>query len=185
MKKICIALICAVIIPAIASENNRGRAFLLPISDEVKAKIVAMHNKARAEVGAPDLIWSDEVQQSAEEWALHLAADEGLRMVHSKYEQRKPYGENLSGGPGVWSTDKDAETALEWAVTSFCNEKKFYKGSPVRADSDFYKYGHYTQVAWKTTTEVGCAVAKRKDIAGYIVVCRYNPSGNTIGQKAY
>ena len=56
---------------------------------------------------------------------------------------------------------------------------------PVDFDSDFYKYGHFTQMVWKTTTEIGCAVGKRKDIPGYIVVCRYNPPGNVIGQKPY
>jgi hypothetical protein len=68
---------------------------------------------------------------------------------------------------------------------SFGNERKHYKNVPVGVGSDFYKYGHYTQMVWKTTTEIGCAVAKRKDIPGYVVVCRYNPAGNMVGQKPY
>jgi len=123
------------------------------------------------------------VQKSSGEWALHLAEDEGLRMVHAG--SRSTYGENLSGGPGVWSTDKDAYTALEFAVARFGQEKNNYKGTPVSVDSNFYKYGHYTQMVWRTTREIGCAVAKRTDISGYIVVCRYSPAGNIIGQKPY
>jgi hypothetical protein len=185
MKKISIVAVLLLILPLFADAKNSGKSYLLPISDEVKEQIVALHNKYRAEVGVPPVVWSDDVAEGAGEWALHLAENEGLRMVHSTFEQRKPYGENLSGGPGQWSTDKDALTALQWAVESFGNEKKFYKNKPIRIDNDFYKYGHYTQMVWRTTTEIGCAVAKRKDIPGYIVVCRYNPSGNMVGQKAY
>ena len=149
----------------------------------MKAKIVALHNKYRAEVGVPPVTWSNTVQESSEKWALHLAEDEGLRMVHAG--SKNPYGENLSGGPGVWSTDKDARTALQYAVTSFGNEKHDYKDMPITVDSHFYQYGHYTQMVWRTTTEIGCGVAKREDIPGYIAVCRYNPRGNMIGQKPY
>jgi hypothetical protein len=163
------------------ASGKNSNSYLLPISDEVKAKVVALHNKYRAEVGVPPVKWSAAMQKGGEEWALHLAEDEGLRLVHSSTS----YGENLSGGPGVWSTDKDAYTALEFAVTSFGNEKKYYKGTPVSTDSNFYRYGHYTQMVWRTTREIGCAVAKRKDISGYVVVCRYSPPGNMVGQKPY
>lgn len=180
-KSVLIALIVCVF-PFMVSGKD-GKSYLLPINDEVKVKIVALHNKYRTEVRVPPVKWSDIVQKSAEGWALHLAEDEGLRLVHAS--SKNLYGENLSGGPGVWSTDRGAYTALEFAVVSFGNEKKYYRDIPVSVDSNFYKYGHYTQIVWRTTTEIGCAVGKRKDIPGYVVVCRYNPAGNIVGQKAY
>jgi pathogenesis-related protein 1 len=182
MKRILFILFIACAFPFTISGED-GKAYLLPINDEVKAKIVALHNKYRAEVGVPPIKWSETVQKSSGGWALHLAKNEGLRMVHA--ESGNPYGESLSGGPGVWGTDKDAWTALEAAVASFGQEKNGYKGRPLRSDSNFYKYGHYTQMVWNTTREIGCAVAKRKDIRGYVVVCRYSPAGNTIGEKPY
>ena len=182
MKKSFLIILIMCVFPFIAAGKDRN-SYLLPINDEVKAKIVDLHNKYRAEVGVPPVKWSNAVQQGGEEWALHLAEDKGLRMVHSS--SKNSYGENLSGGPGVWGTDKDAYSALEWAVICFGNEKKDYNDMPVSVDSNFYKYGHYTQMVWKTTTEIGCAVAKRHDIPGYIVVCRYKPAGNMIGQKPY
>ena len=39
-----------------------------------------------------------------------------------------------------------------------------------------YGTGHFTQVVWKGTTEVGCGVAN-----GW-VCCRYYPPGNYMGQ---
>ena len=182
MKRTLFIILIACVFPLIVSGKD-GNSYLLPISNEVKAKIVALHNRYRAEVGVPAVKWSEAVQKSAGEWALHLAEDEGLRMVHAG--RRSTYGENLSGGPGVWSTDKGAYTALEFAVARFGQEKNNYKGAPVSVDSNFYKYGHYTQMVWRTTREIGCAVATRKDIRGYIAVCRYSPAGNMIGQKPY
>ena len=180
-KSLLIILIICVFPFTISGKDNQS--YLLPVNSEVKAKIVALHNKYRGEVGVPPVKWSDVVQKSSEDWALHLAENEGLRLVHSV--SRGGYGENLSGGPGVWGTDKDAYTALEFAVTSFGNEKRYYKNIPVTIDGNFYQYGHYTQMVWRATREIGCAVAKRRDIPGYIAVCRYNPAGNIVGQKPY
>jgi hypothetical protein len=182
MKKSLLMLIITCVFPfAVSGKDNKS--YLLPMNNDVKAKIVALHNRYRAEVGVPSVKWSDTVQKSSEGWALHLAEEERLHMIHGG--PQNSYGENLSGGPGVWSTDKDAYTALEFAITSFGDEKKHYKDIPVSVDSSFYKYGHYTQIIWRTTREIGCAVAKRKDIPGYIAVCRYNPAGNIVGQKPY
>lgn len=167
----------------VTSYGQNDKAYLLTMNNETKTMVIALHNKYRREVGVPPVKWSDVVQKSAETWALHLAGNEGLKMVHAG--SKTNYGENLSGGPGVWSTDKDAYTALEYAVISFGNEKSHYKGKPIGTDGNFYQYGHYTQMVWNTTRDVGCAVAKRKDIAGYIAVCRYNPGGNYEGRKPF
>ena len=58
--------------------------------------------------------------------------------------------------------------------------------------------GHYTQIVWNTSTEVGCGahVCRIPDIVGYpipnsnfkeaiILVCNYGPAGNYQGQRPY
>jgi len=44
--------------------------------------------------------------------------------------------------------------------------------------------GHYTQVVWKTTREIGCAKAVCSDHA-QIWVCHYAPPGNWRGQRPF
>ena len=43
--------------------------------------------------------------------------------------------------------------------------------------------GHYTQLVWKRTSRVGCAVAKENNRE--IWVCDYDPPGNVLGQLPY
>lgn len=54
--------------------------------------------------------------------------------------------------------------------------------------------GHFTQLVWNSTTEVGCAavdcgydqtvavVAGEKRAKGWYVVCEYRPAGNVVGR---
>lgn len=138
------------------------------LSKEQKQALVDRHNYYRAEVGSPPLRWSDDLANSAYAWAKKIAKMD--KMVHSKNGR---YGENI-----YVST---YEPELNKVVDLWASEKKFYHGEAISGDN-YHLFGHYTQIIWSQTTEVGCAEAISKSGKHYWV-CQYYPAGNYTGQK--
>ncbi|MEP5614197.1 MAG: pathogenesis-related family 1 protein [Cyclobacteriaceae bacterium] len=137
--------------------------------NEVAQAFLEAHNTYRAAVGIEGLTWSDELAASATEWAEELASN--CTFQHSSGS----YGENLwKGTSGAF--------AIEDVVESWGSEKQHYNYDNNSCD-DGEVCGHYTQVVWEATTEVGCGMVT---CDGYDVwVCQYAPQGNIIGQKPY
>jgi|AntRauTorckE5430_2_1112549.scaffolds.fasta_scaffold03454_1 uncharacterized protein YkwD len=137
---------------------------------EQAEEMVSRHNEYRKAVGVSDLKWSNEVATYAQNWANHLA-ENGCDLEH---RSNNKYGENIS-----WSYGRDpAPTQIsdDWA-----SEKKYWKGGKITM-RNFSKVGHYTQMIWFASTEIGCGQATCSD-GSIIVVCNYNPPGNMIGQS--
>ena len=129
--------------------------------------LVDAHNHYRADHGASPLTWSNTLASVAQSWADRLLAD-GCRLVHSDGDT---YGENLffGGPPGAFGPEK--------AVDTWYSEVKDYSFN----DPGFsMKTGHFTQVVWRGTREVGCGASVCP--SGDIVVCNYSPPGNVRGE---
>ncbi len=135
------------------------------------------HNKARSDVGVPGLTWSNELAKFAQEWADHLAS-KGCDMEHRPHSGKwaQKYGENIFWGKGMDYSALDASK-------SWYSEIDDYTYGIVN-DSNWNKTGHYTQMVWKNTTQVGIALAKCSDGA-IIIVANYNPAGNYMGEAPY
>jgi pathogenesis-related protein 1 len=150
------------------------------------AAVIAAHNKWRAEVGLTEpLRYSPALAQSAQAWADHLKQTNHCRMKHSKPDGR--YGENL-----YWAS------AVEWSdgrrdLQKVSSTKVVDSWGSERADYDYHTNhctpgkmcGHYTQMVWRTTTVVGCAMAVCEDTQEQVWACQYQPAGNWLGQKPY
>lgn len=145
-----------------------------PVGDRVPAAAVEflqLHNDARAKVAVPALRWSDTLARYAQQWADQLAASGSFQhRDHSK----TGYGENMFGGSEGFSA---GDAARQWL-----KEKAVYRGGPVTPEN-FNSVGHYTQMVWSASTEVGYGIATGPN--GVIVVANYNPRGNRNGQKPY
>lgn len=133
------------------------------------------HNLARTDAGAPPLVWSERLARDAQGWADHLAA-RGL-YDHASLDQRKGQGENLWRGPrDRWSP---------WEMVGFFvgEQRHFRAGNfpDVSRTGRWADVGHYTQVIWPQTREVGCAIARTA--SDEVLVCRYWPAGNIWGQR--
>ena len=135
---------------------------------EVKA-LINTHNRWRADVGVPPLSWSEKLADYAADWA------KNLKRQNCAFKHRQPndYGENLFQGTA------DAFDAT-YVVDAWGNEVEDYNYKKNKCSG---VCGHYTQVVWKGTKEVGCAKIECKGMD--IWVCNYNPPGNWVGEKPY
>jgi pathogenesis-related protein 1 len=155
------------------------------------AGITAAHNAVRARANnpvpvpaLPPLEWSESIAQIAQAYAEQLAAD-GCRLEHSG---RDGYGENLAyyGGQHV-----DPTTAVEgWAGEVDCydfGEFLTQDACDAQCVADMFTSGcgHYTQVVWRDTEQVGCGVANCPGGDEEIWVCNYASPGNYVGQRPY
>lgn len=142
---------------------------------------LSQHNSYRTAHHSPNLSLNSSLNDAAQNWAQHLAAHAVFE--HSSPSQRNNAGENLY----VYYTTGSApaaDTLAKEAVTNWYNEVSAYNYSnPGFASAT----GHFTQVVWKKSTELGCGAAEgmatlegRKFNAFY-VVRHYNPAGNLIG----
>jgi uncharacterized protein YkwD len=130
--------------------------------------MLAAHNAMRARVGVPPLAWSDRLAARAQQWADYLLARR-LFMHH----QRSTYGENLFDIAGA--TASPAQVVRAWA-----SESRNYDYVSNRCSG---VCGHYTQIVWGDTKEVGCAVAREGERE--VWVCNYDPPGNWVGRRPY
>ncbi len=131
-------------------------------------EILAAHNGYRAQAGVSPLQWSASLAASAQAWATHLAATGPL--VHSGA------GENLADGTaGAFS--------LTQMVGFWGNEEKFFTNGvfpAVSTTGNWEDVGHYTQLIWRNTTEVGGGLATGQ--GNDYLVCHYSPAGNVVGE---
>ena len=148
------------------------------ISPEDAQKIVDHHNRVRKEVGSPELVWSRELAAFAQEWADHLAKN-GCRMEHRNQPKirNKSVGENL-----FWGSSSTFYHPLDASI-SWYGEKKIYRYGKF-GNGNWHAIGHYTQMVWKSTREIGVGVAVCKS-GELMVVANYFPAGNYLGQLPY
>lgn len=148
------------------------------LSSSEARQMVSFHNQVRREVGVGNVTWSPEIAKFAQQWADHLA-NTG-KFEHRPQSQQK-YGENLAGGSGGGYT---IMTGLE----NWYGEKKLYRPAGAPFSMQLMPAGHYTQMVWRGSTQIGAgkAVCKTGQYRGWtILVCNYSPRGNMIGQPAY
>jgi hypothetical protein len=139
-------------------------------------RLLAAQNAERAAVGVPALTWNDALAAEARVWANRLASTG--RFEHSPDAPGKePEGENLwAGTPRVYSP--------EAMVGLWASEKKVYRPGIFPNNSrsgDVEDVGHYTQLIWRSSGEVGCATAVGRNEE--YLVCRYSRAGNVYGER--
>lgn len=158
---------------AFSGYSQKGRI----VSDDTSfiAAMLQQHNRYRSELKLDPLEWSPALAADALAWARHLAkVDKGQHDPEITGKE----GENL-----WWGT----ANAFSYAdmVNTWGNESQSFREGifPDCKATPRAVVGHYTQIVWRNTRAVGCALAGngRNDF----LVCRYSPPGNLIGERPF
>ncbi|GLC33599.1 hypothetical protein PLESTB_000093500 [Pleodorina starrii] len=124
------------------------------------------HNYYRARhTSTPALRWSSSLAADAQAWANRCVFEHANNAVTGQ-------GENLAWGY------PDTNSVID----AYYSESSGYAYGASQP-SDWHSVGHFTQMVWVATTDVGCAVTSCSGGAQFHV-CRYYPPGNVQGQYA-
>ena len=148
------------------NQNTKEESF------ETKLRLSALsrHNILRAAHGSPPLKLSDSLNEISQKYAEYLSKNEKFEHSSNKYNG-EPLGENLFYAYGKIPTG-------EMVSDDWYSEIKDYNFSNPGFKSGT---GHFTQVVWANSEEVGFGVSKSKK-GNYYVVANYYPAGNYSGQ---
>ncbi|KAI1693748.1 cysteine-rich secretory protein family domain-containing protein [Ditylenchus destructor] len=112
---------------------------------------------------------------------------------HSPPEER--YGNNTGENLFYWNSLINNTYALQSAMKWWWGELAdfgFYTPNQVLTAENLKcnpncngTIGHFTNMAWETTREVGCGVTQCKDQGITLVACNYSPGGNWVGKRVY
>lgn len=133
--------------------------------------ILSYHNTLRARNSAPAMTWNADLAQVALNNVNTNAAD-GTFLHTSEMGISTGYGENIA-----YQTGQNNPDYLVWL---WYEENTSYDyNNPVFAENT----GHFTQLVWVDSVELGCAYTQATDSAGtYYLACEYSPAGNYAGE---
>jgi hypothetical protein len=170
-----------------------------PLSLRAPASAVVIfdeQNNYRKTCGTPMLLWSNALAISAQNWANNCrACHENDPTCPGGAANKSPWGENISF---AYSTDPNnhAITDGSYAASSWICEWKNYNFSDPKFAGGYFTSsatdlcppppngpgvnGHFTQVVWKGTTEIGCATkaCTINGLSGTLWDCKYRAPGN-------
>ena len=180
MKRILVCLLWGALTVSdhSAAFSQRG------LSRQQADDMLRAHNAWRRKVGVLYLRWAPDLAVIAQGRAERLAKD-GCQMEHHLLPA-EDIGENLfraaplraEGREDVVNPIASTQVVDEWGT-----EKRDYDYASNRC-APGKQCGHYTQLVWAQTDEVGCGMAVCAS-RGQVWACDYRPAGNVMGKRPY
>lgn len=143
-----------------------------------KSQVLECHNVHRANHSSPPVTWSNEIAATAAKIAKRCVFEHVMGIDGGKYGQNIAAGAQAGGISHVIS-----DQFYNAEINDFGNQ--YGDEHP----SGFEQWGHFSQLVWKNTREVGCATVHcpggvgntGKHVPPYFTVCNYKPPGNIAG----
>ncbi|CAH8865121.1 unnamed protein product [Trichobilharzia szidati] len=165
---------CSLLLSCIDAEMNQ----------EMRDKFLTLHNNARESVrngllsGQPAAIFMKPLKYNLELEEKAQKLSDQCRVGHDTAAERNVssfsyVGQNWAGAGNI-----------EVGFNLWLNEYKGYDF--ITGKCRIRRCGHYTQVVWQRTTDVGCGVTACPDFPYALsIVCNYGPGGNYVGRYPY
>ena len=172
------------------AENNSGKETGSKFTSAQANALVKYHNDARNEgrIRNPKVKWSNKIARYAQQRANSIAAARQYPPRHLPQGQN-PYGENLAAGKASGQVQTVESLYTQWKTKEIGAFKQL--GSPRTFNNQLaanvMQVGHYTQMIWQGTKEVGAGVVSWQE-GGWtvtVVVCCYSPAGNMVTGTIY
>jgi uncharacterized protein YkwD len=146
------------------------------ISPNYIQDILYSHNIHRTNATVPGLTWNNTLAD--------IAVDIAVKCIyaHDTSTGGGGYGQNIGAG----APPEDIPAMITDQM--YNGEINFYPGYGTEPDmGNFERWGHYSQIVWKSTTSVGCATLQcprglantGAGVRPYFTVCNYSPAGES------
>uniref|UniRef100_A0A8D8Q4Q0 Golgi-associated plant pathogenesis-related protein 1 n=2 Tax=Cacopsylla melanoneura TaxID=428564 RepID=A0A8D8Q4Q0_9HEMI len=140
------------------------------------------HNEKRLLHPVAPLVYNEELESLAKDWAETL-----LKEGKFYHRPNNKYGENIFFYTASFYLEDD--DVIRKSLNAWYNEIEAYvdlfdKEPSIEQLTSGTPTGHFTQVVWKGTTEVGLGVARKDSDESHlvVVVANYAPPGNILGR---
>lgn len=161
-----------------------------PLAQDVIDAFVAAHNQARSgpltpppSPALPPVSWDAILADSVYNYAIGCQGGTNGLLSHNANRSTDYQalggsgyvGENIYGSSGSGATPDDA-------MSLWMSEASSYD----YASGNIGSAGHYTQIVWRDSVRIGCAIVDCPALTYHnTVICDYAPGGNISGQKPY
>ncbi|XP_033117356.1 multiple epidermal growth factor-like domains protein 11 [Anneissia japonica] len=172
-------------------KKNRRPGPQNDLTAKQQKQIVAWHNSYRKRVPGPaadmeEMKWDDKLADMAKQYAKQCVWEHGNPDMETRYHY---IGQNLA-----WSSSNSRQSSAAFMLSLWNNERKYYNILTNQCQEG-RMCGHYTQMVWASTKNVGCAMNFCQSMfdpasgttfknANYLV-CNYGEAGNVVGRKPY
>jgi hypothetical protein len=159
-----------------------------PLAQEQIDAFVTAHNQARSgpldpppSPALPPVSWDGVLADSVYNYALRCQGANGLLSHNAnRSEDYQALGGSGYVGENIYGTSGAATPA--GAVALWMSEASSYDYN----SGSFGSAGHYTQIVWRASVRIGCAIVDCPALTYHnTVICDYAPGGNITGQKPY